>query len=224
MSIQYHEFESVDALRAAARALLSHAFGVESNRPFAIMLSGGGTPLPVYDSFAREPVPVSDQLHITFTDERHVAADTPESNLGNARPMLDALRLAPGQLLLPDTTQPLAECAAGWEQGFNAFFARGGALRLALLGLGDDTHTCSLFDEAGLSASQGRLVIPVERPTPPHRVSVTPGLLERAERIIFLVSGAGKAAVVKQLREQPETTIAGRAVAGCQRVELWYAQ
>ena len=137
--------------------------------------------------------------------------------------MIEALQVPADRVIAVNTGVSLEESAKQFEAHFQRFFDGGGRLSLALLGMGGDTHTCSLFTEENLAAAQGHLAISVVKDAPPHRVSVTPTVLERADRVVFLVAGASKAAVIEQLLHQPETTIAGQAVAGCERVELWYA-
>lgn len=219
-------FGTPAALRAAVEALLRESFAGAAGEalPFAVMLSGGSTPLPVYQTIAAEPSPCSPLLTVTFSDDRHVPLDSPQSNHGNTLPMLAALKIPTDRVIAVNPEVPLDEAAAQYERDFDAFFARDGVLRLALLGVGEDTHTCSLFSDADLAASEGRLAIPVRKDTPPDRVSVTPSVLELADRVVFLVSGPGKLPVIRQLLKAPESTIAGRAVAGCPSVELWHDQ
>lgn len=217
------QFESLEALQAATLGLLSEAFTDASEEEFLVMLSGGSTPLPVYAALSLHPVAVSPQLHLTFSDDRHVPRDSTESNYGNTAAMIADLGVPEDRVIAVDPDVPLAASAQKFGLAFDRFFERGGRLSLALLGLGGDTHTCSLFSEEDLHAAEGHLAIPVTRSEPPHRVSVTPAVLERAERVVFLVAGASKAAVIQQLIEHPETTIAGRATARCGHVELWYA-
>lgn len=218
-------FGTIAALREATTQLLREAFAGNPDEaaPFAVMLSGGSTPLPIYEAIASAPSPCSPALHLTFSDDRHVPLDSPLSNHGNILPMIAALGVTTDRVIAVNPEVSLDAAAAEYEQSFDAFFSKGGSLRLALLGMGEDTHTCSLFSDADLAASVDHLAIPVRKNTPPDRVSVTPGLLEIADRIIILVAGASKAAVIQQLLTEPETTIAGRAVAGCPSVELWYA-
>jgi 6-phosphogluconolactonase len=70
---------------------------------------------------------------------------------------------------------------------------------IAVLGMGPDGHTASLFPGyPALDAPEDLLAIAVEdspKP-PPTRISLTPAALNRAATAIFLVSGADKAAKV----------------------------
>jgi 6-phosphogluconolactonase len=68
-------------------------------------------------------------------------------------------------------------------------------LGLALQGLGADGHTASLFPSSPALEERARLAIAV-----PHddieRVTMTLPMLTRANRVVFLVVGAGKAEAV----------------------------
>jgi 6-phosphogluconolactonase len=70
---------------------------------------------------------------------------------------------------------------------------------LVLLGLGPDGHTLSLFPDQPTLSERARWVIGVEQaglePFVP-RVSFTLAALELARRVVFLVSGTGKADAV----------------------------
>ena len=210
------------ALLAAAESALREEFSKDLPHPHAVLLSGGSTPLPVYAAIAAEPSPISSTLHVSYTDDRHVPFDSEDSNHGHARPMLEALGVPEDQQLTIEPDGSLDDAGAAFEQTLDGFLGGGGKISFALLGMGGDTHTCSLFGDEDLAAAGGHRAIAVRRPEPPHRVSVTPALLEQVERIVFLVSGASKQEVIQQLLNAPETTIAGRAVANCSRVELWH--
>jgi 6-phosphogluconolactonase/glucosamine-6-phosphate isomerase/deaminase len=75
-----------------------------------------------------------------------------------------------------------------------------------------------------IERGQSNLAIPVRRDAGVDRVSVTPKLLGRIERIIFLVSGRQKCDIVDRLIDQPESIPAGRAVSDCENVELWFVE
>jgi len=215
-----------DLDQALANVLLG-ALEARPAGPFAVLLSGGRTPLAAYRLCAAAlgaarfaPPP---ELHLTFSDERMVPDDDPESNYGNARALVAALGLPPERVLRPATALPLPAAALRWHEDFAGFFAHGGVLTLGLLGLGADGHTASLFCRDDLDRGRGRWTIPVFRETGPSRVSVTPDLLARVQRLIFAVSGPDKAAAVERLVRPPSSLIAGLAVAAAPRVEVWYA-
>src|SRR6516164_1566274 len=168
-------FDSRGALDAALTERLGGAIAAAGAS--AIMLSGGTTPLPAYRALGSRPLPHDERLHVLFSDERYVPSDSEASNYRQARPLLDALALAPQSLLRVRTELPLGEAAADYERSLEALLKSGVPIGLGLLGLGADGHTASLFSAADLARARGHLAIPVGRPDGMSAVSVTPQLL-----------------------------------------------
>jgi 6-phosphogluconolactonase len=222
-NIHITTFESEVDLTAEVAKQLRAELQKAGSAPHLILLSGGRTPLPVYDYLARHPFALSKTAHIGYSDDRHVPAEAAESNYGSTRPMLAALGATDEQVLRVHTELPLAEAAEHYDKRLRAFLQSGGTITLAFLGLGADGHTCSLFTPEDLERAQGHLAIPVERPAPPHRVSVTPELLAHVERVVVLVAGEEKELVVRDLLKAPQRLVAGRALAHAKNVELWRA-
>lgn len=52
---------------------------------------------------------------------------------------------------------------------------------------------------------------------------MTPDLLQKVELIVLFVAGPEKARVVETIMTDPERVVAGRALRGNPRIELWYA-
>ena len=213
-------FDSLQELQSAVRDLLVEAFAGHGSGPFAVMLSGGSTPLPVYEQLSTQDVRVSQHLHILFSDDRLVEPDSPESNAGNTRPMLDALRISGERILCVDGRMPPRVAAGRYDQAIKTFLDQGGALPLGILGLGADGHTASLFslEDAGNTSAYA---IPVHREDGPDRVSVTSKLLAQVERIIFMVAGSSKKEMVHALLTHPESVPSGVAVSRNPVVEIW---
>lgn len=227
---------AVDVRRFATRAeldtaladRLEHAIRAAATpsgdaRP-VIMLSGGHTPLPAYREVARRGPPRGGSLTIIYSDDRYVPADSEASNYHATRPLLDALALPPRQVLRIRSELPLQEAARDYERRLGALLDSGARIGLALLGLGADGHTASLFRPEHLQQSHGRLAIAVERPDGMQGISVTPDFLAHVAEPLFVVAGSGKHdAIAAFIRQDPDLT-ALRAVAGHPRVELWFDQ
>jgi 6-phosphogluconolactonase len=222
--MEFRDFESTDALIDAAAKVLREALQAAGAAPVAVMLSGGRTPRPLYESIAAHPFTVAPAAHIVLSDERMVPEESPESNFGQIRPMLDRLELPEDRVLRVDTSLPLQQAADQYDSDLQAFFARGGRIGLAFLGLGADGHTASLFTRQDLESARGRLTVAVRPASPPDRVSVTPAVLGRCDRVIFLASGPEKQAIVSTLRRAPDAVVAGQAVRDAKRAELWFAE
>lgn len=196
---------AVEAL--AERVVELAAASIEARGSFRMALSGGSTPRPLYERLAseacRDRIDWS-RVTITFCDDRCVPADSPDSNLRLAKEsLLDALAVQPAAVVALDGTLPPAEGAAAFAA------ALGDApIDLALLGMGDDGHTASLFP-GGAELTSGAPV--AEASTSPkgvaERVTLSVAALEAARERIFLVTGAGKAGplaqVIAELKSAP---------------------
>jgi 6-phosphogluconolactonase/glucosamine-6-phosphate isomerase/deaminase len=206
-----------DRLERAIRATATQSAAA----PPVIMLSGGHTPLPAYTEIARRPPPRGEALTIIYSDDRYVPADSEASNYHATRPLLDALALSEPQVLRIRTELPLEEAARDYERSLRTLLAAGASIGLALLGLGADGHTASLFRPEHLQQSRGRLAIAVQRPDGMQGISVTPDFLANVAEPLFVVAGKGKHDAIAAFIGQDPNIVALRAVAGCPRVELW---
>jgi 6-phosphogluconolactonase len=213
--------------RFATRAALDLALeerlrtAIAASGASAIMLSGGTTPLPAYRALATRPLPHDDRLHVLFSDDRYVPADSAASNYHQSLPLLEPLALPAESLLRVRTELPLETAAADYERALSALLSSGVHIGLGLLGLGADGHTASLFGAADLARARGRYALPVQRPDGLAGVSVTPELLATVREPLFVVAGGGKQQAVRRLIARDATLTAWAAVQGCTAVELW---
>jgi 6-phosphogluconolactonase len=202
------------AIRAAATS--------PGDGPPVVMLSGGHTPLPAYREVAARRPPRGGPLTVIYSDDRYVPADSDASNYHQTRPLLDALALPDDQVLRVRTELAVEDAARDYEQRLRALLDSGARIGLALLGLGTDGHTASLFRPEQLQQSRGHLAIAVHRPDGMRGISVTPDFLANVAEPLFVVAGSGKHdAIAAFIRQDPDLT-ALRAVAGHERVELWF--
>lgn len=204
-----------------AAAALSGVLAAKSQVPFAVMLSGGQTPMRAYQLLPGLRAPISPQAHVFFSDERMVPAESPDSNYGRTRPFLRAAHVPDERILRVNTQLDLSSAADDYDKTLRDFLGKGGRMPLGFLGIGADGHTASLFTPADLERGHNRFAIAVPRPVKPDRISVTPKLLAHIDRIIFLVAGADKASVAEQVLRDPMHVVASRAVTLCKNVELW---
>lgn len=217
-------FDTKDDLLEAALRLVMPIIQGGDDTPSALIVPGGRTPKPLFDAVASQGPVAGPCVRLAYTDERHVPETSPESNYGLTVNMIRALRLPAARVLRVRTDLSLQEAALDYSEAWRDFFDRGGGIRLALLGLGDDGHTCSLFTpEQVRCCSPDAYAAPVHRETGPDRVTVTPALLARAGHIVFLATGREKAVVVDGMLQEPSTVTAAMAVAGAPSVSLWYA-
>jgi 6-phosphogluconolactonase len=215
-------FASPAQLEQALAARLREA--IAARGASAIMLSGGKTPLPAYRALAGGPLPHDDRLHLLFSDDRYVPADSPNSNYYQSRALIDALGLPSESVLRVRTELPLATAAEDYERQLSALLSSGVHIGLGLLGLGANGHTASLFNAEELERARGHYAIAVDRPDGMSAVSVTPDLLATVREPVFVVAGSGKHDAIRALIAGDPDLPAWRAVQGCASVELWLCE
>lgn len=176
-----------------------------------VMLAGGRTPLEIYRRAAAEEIPTNGKLFLS--DERYVPITDPQSNYGSIVPFFKNLARIQTEL-------PIDEAA----QAFHEYLNRMQSVPLGLLGLGADGHTASLFNLQDAALRDERLAIPVIKKEKPDRISVTPALLNRIDKIIILTTGTEKRKMIQTLLEKPATIPAGVALSDHPNVEIWTDQ
>ena len=217
-------FDSVEALEDAAVALIEEHFTIADDTPHAVMLTGGNTPTGIYARLARSTIRADANLRVLQSDERHVPLDCEENNHAKTRAMIEAVGVDDTRVMRVHTELGLNAAAELYNRELTAFFDDGGRITLGILGLGADGHAASLFTPQDIAMGKGRFAIAVPREKGPDRVSVTPNLLRRVGRLVFLVTGAEKEAIVRAVIERHGEITAVRAVEGCPNVELWFSR
>jgi 6-phosphogluconolactonase len=98
-----------------------------------------------------------------------------------------------------------AEGARRYEDRLRHFFAAARPrFDLILLGLGENGHTASLFPGLpGLTEPDRWVAAVYEAEQDLHRLTLTPALINEAREVVFLVAGAAKAAVVREVIQGP---------------------
>jgi 6-phosphogluconolactonase len=176
---------------------------------FAAVLSGGHTPQRTYELLTQPPYrdQVSwGQVHLFWGDERCVSHADPRSNTRMVRQaLLDLVPIPASQIYPISCGQAPRQGAAEYESGLRAFFGdQPPRFDLVFLGLGENGHTASLFPGSPVLEEQERWVSDLyvaEQDL--YRVTLTAPLVNQAAVVAFLVSGAGKARVLKEVLEGP---------------------
>jgi 6-phosphogluconolactonase len=175
-----------------------------ADRPYcSLVLSGGSTPKPLYESLAAAELPW-ERIHLFWGDERYVPATDADSNYGMTRSVWIDRCAIPAANVHPMTMaeSPIA-AAAAYEAHLAEFFGldRAGAgpeFDLMLLGMGDDGHTASLFPHTPALAVTDRWVTVGEKSGQP-RITLTWPVINRSRQILFLVAGANKRPALAQV-------------------------
>lgn len=205
--------EDSEALAVRAAEEIVHLSGeaICSRGEFALCLTGGNTPAPVYELIAnRFKLSVDwNAVQLFWGDERCVAPNDPASNYAMAaRTMLDTLKLPATQIhRMRGEDEPEAAALAYENELRECFGLEAGEFPrfdLVLLGVGDNVHIASLFPGSPSLHEGERLAVAVTVDAPQRRrITLTPPVLNNAARVMFIVSGADKAAAVKAALEGP---------------------
>ncbi|MCJ8330104.1 MAG: 6-phosphogluconolactonase [Lentisphaeria bacterium] len=220
--MQFKVFNSNDAIENAVYDLLVSTLTKKADQAFGLMIAGGSTPLKIYKRIAESTEKASSYAHLIFSDDRHVSSDSPDSNLGNCSPMIEQLEIAKDQLIAVNADLSLNDAADEFHSEIERFLVSGD-IDLAVIGMGADGHTCSIFSLEAAEITD-TLAFPVEAQGGFNRVSVSRPVLEKVKRIIFLVTGEGKKDVLTQFKENPQQFPSGMAVRNCENVEIWTDQ
>lgn len=208
---------------------------VATGQPFRVALSGGSTPRTLYGLLSGEPYAGQldwQRVEFYFGDERCVSPDHPESNYGMARAALfGPLRIPSNRIcrVAGESADP-GQAAREYEGLIRTRFGTPAPVwpkfDLVLLGLGDDGHTASLFPETAALDERDRLVVANEAPRGvSKRVTFTAPLINQARVVLFLVSGASKAAatrVVLEDRSQPPRRYPAKLIRPREGRLIWF--
>ncbi len=183
---------------------------IERRGVFHLVLSGGSTPKALYRLLATAPYAGQltwERVHLWWGDERVVPSDHPDSNYKLAyEALIAAVPIPPANVHRVRTELGAAGAAAQYEAEIRSAFtlAPDSAIPcfdLILLGMGDDGHTASLFPATPALAERERLVVSQVVPGAhvPERITFTVPLINAADTVFFLVSGAGKADALRRV-------------------------
>ena len=198
--------------RAAATLIAAEArTAVRARGRFSVAVSGGQTPWQMLRLLAREEVPW-DGVHVFQVDERVAPAGHPDRNLTHLREsLLQHAPLCPEQIHpMPVESLDLEGAATQYALALREIGGTPPVLDLVHLGLGPDGHTASLVpgdpvldvtdeDVAVTEAYQGR-----------RRMTMTYPMLNRARRVLWVVTGREKGEMLRRLRDGDTSIPAGR--------------
>jgi 6-phosphogluconolactonase len=206
-------FEDAEAVaRAAATTVAADArAAVAARGRFIIAVSGGKTPWIMLRALAGEEVPWKD-VHVFQVDERIAPTGDPDRNLTHLRAsLLEHAPLPPQQIYAMPVESPDLEAAAKqYAQTLEQVAGSPPVLDLAHLGMGPDGHTASLVPGDPVlkvtEADVGLTGVYMGR----RRMTLTYPVLNRSRRILWLMTGSDKVAMLPRLLEGDTTIPAGR--------------
>ena len=214
---------AAEAMAGCIAELLAEAIAARGVATLA--LSGGRSPIPVLRALSASEMDWG-KVIVTLVDERWVAPDHADSNerlirenllLGHAA---DA-RFVPMKNAAADAHAGQAECEA-------AIATLPWPLDVAVLGMGENGHTASLFPDArelaeGLTTQA--LTLAVTPPAAPHqRMSLSAHAILSSRHILLQIGGAAKRTVYDRARAGGPVAELPIRLALCQDdvpVEVW---
>ncbi len=189
----------------------AHLIVTESNKAiaqkdyFTIALSGGITPKTLYKLLAT-PLFAKNinwkKIFIFFSDERFVPDTSEESNYKMAYDTLLSKIPIPKKNIFAVPTKNITpqQSAKNYEASVKKHVTAKHPFDIILLGIGDEGHTASLFPNSPLLKETKKWVQHIfvaEKNI--ERITLTLPLINKANNILFLVSGVGKAEILKTI-------------------------
>lgn len=198
------------AQRAAEIIAADARAAVAARGRFVIAISGGHTPWKMLRVLAEKDVPWSG-VHMMQVDERVAPAGDSDRNLTHLEESLLAhAPLSPEQVhAMPVDAPDLDVAAASYAKTLRQVAGSPAVLDLVCLGLGPDGHTASLVPSdpvLDVTADDVALAGPYQGR---RRMTLTYQTLNRARRILWLVTGAGKAGMLARLVDGDRSIPAG---------------
>lgn len=197
------------ALEAAATFVRLAAEAIRERDRFTVALSGGSTPRSLFEILATPQWQKQvdwKNIHLFWGDERYVPDAYPENNFRMAlETLLSRVPVPPVNVHRIKTELSQAEAAAASYQAEIAHFfgTRPGqfpSFDLVFLGMGTNAHTASLFPHSQALHESSRLVVAdFVQEVGMWRITMTARLLNAAKNVIFLLSGADKASVLRDV-------------------------
>jgi 6-phosphogluconolactonase len=192
---------SFSDIRGIAEELAERLIRLVADKGHAnIAVSGGNTPLVIFENWRDDTRIQWDKISIYWVDERMVPTGSDESNYGNALRIFQqnpAFPLSALHPILSDGSRP-SDLAACYSSALIAQQAE--AMDLILLGIGEDGHTASIFPGQDELLTCDKLAAASVNPhTKQDRVTLTGKSLLAANKLIFIAIGANKRLMIQQI-------------------------
>jgi 6-phosphogluconolactonase len=202
-----------DAVAHAAAALIANdaRVAVAAHGRFAMAVSGGQTPRVMLRMLAEENVPWA-AVQIFQVDERVAPEGDADRNLTHLREtLLERAPIPPAQVHpMPVEATDLDVGVSRYAATLRAVLGSPPVLDLVHLGLGPDGHTASLVPGDPLLDITDADVGMTGRYRGRRRMTLTYPTLNRARRVLWIVTGEEKVAMLARLCSGDRTIPAGR--------------
>ena len=189
-------------------------YAITHHDKFTVAVSGGSLPAILGAGLKNAKDVQFDKWHVYYADERFVSLSDSESNHSACKKEIyDQVPIKPEHIYTIDPNAGSVEQAAQKYQsvlektfGYSITSQAVPVFDLILLGMGPDGHTCSLFpNHKTLTETANWVTFVKDSPKPPpERITLTFPILNRANNILFVVTGQGKSEVLRKVLEDKE--------------------
>ena len=197
---------------AAANLIAREARAAISIRGrFLVALSGGRTPWMMLEKLASQRLPWN-AVQVFQVDERVAPSGDADRNLTHLQSSLLARAPLPAVHVhaMPVEAADLEAAGRQYASELAEFAGSPPVLDLVHLGLGPDGHTASLVPDSRV-LEEMHSDVGLTGPYQGHRrMTLTLPIIDRAQRILWVVTGAEKAATLRRLLDADATIPAGR--------------
>ncbi len=189
-----HQRDFVEKSVEAIETFLLKRF--KERRILRVALSGGQSPIPVYQALAHSKKIEWSRIQLFLVDERYVPLNSEDSNYRMIQESLIEPAGNVRKFYSYNTRETLKKLAAQYQAMLELL--KPPLFDLVILGLGADGHTASLFPHDPALHESRRLVVHTVRPgaEPQDRLTLTFPAILSSEKIVFLVQGKNKAVVL----------------------------
>ena len=199
--------------REAARFLVDEAQrAIAARGRFSLALSGGSTPWQMLKHLEPGELPWG-KVDVFQVDERVAPVGGEERNLTHLeRSLVERVPIPRGQVhAMPVEAEDLEGAAQGYAALLDARTGAPATLDVVHLGMGADGHTASLVPgDAVLDIDGTDVAVTANEYQGRRRMTLTFPVLGRARRVLWLLTGAGKAEMLRRLRDGDSSIPAGR--------------
>jgi 6-phosphogluconolactonase len=191
------------ARRGADEVATGASVAIAARGRFTFAVSGGHTPWAMFRALADEDLPWA-AIGIWQVDERVAPDGDPDRNLTSlVRALPEAVELHPMPVAEDDLDAAAERYAASLPEAFD----------LVHLGMGDDGHTASLVPGDPVVQMTDRGVALTREYRGRRRMTLTYPVLDGARRVLWLITGEDKAAMLPRLLAGDPSIPAGRVSA-----------
>jgi len=200
MKNKLHIFKTPEELAKNFAGELMNQIANFSGKAFHLAISGGKTPDLLFWELVKSHSDSAlwQKVHFWWVDERMVPPDNPESNFGNTQNLLFSQISIPGEnihRIKGENNSEIEEIEYSEEiQQSLSQQDNWPVFDLILLGMGDDGHTASIFpNHMELLNSERICELTFHPQSEQKRITLTGKVINNANRVCFLVTGANKA-------------------------------